>query len=449
MKFIVGKNKYCFKLTKYTLLLFWFSLVLFPIFSVDRTDVTGFDVLSDYSTGKIIRVLFTILTFLTGQLYILNFLKFNKFKDKSICKYLLFVYIMFAILSVLLNTPTSMVAWYRIIELVTYYVSAIYIVDELVKAYGQDNIVDILLNGIFFITKTMLVVMFVLAFYDTDFIYMVDVEGRSRLGGFAYRPNTLAILFILSLCSVTYMKLTHKLNCLHYSLWVVVLHILVYLTGSRTGLAILLMCDILLINKYNMLSTINRSIINALIIVSSACFAISILIGLSSKNILKFLGHGNDSLMELLTLNSRLSVFLTAINGIIKKPIIGYGYVDGVRKYLAENYPLGYWLPHHTHNSFLEILLSQGVVGGASMIIFGALVFFTSFKVMISNKQQLEDISLSLMSLIILASSLMTIPMGNEVTNVGVIFVMSGYILYLRKFNHNKVCPDTVKTGTS
>jgi hypothetical protein len=79
------------------------------------------------------------------------------------------------------------------------------------------------------------------------------------------------------------------------------------------------------------------------------------------------------------------------------------------------------------------------VVGGASIIIFVGLVFITSLNVMISNKQQIEDTSLSLIILVIIASSLMTIPIGNEVTNVGIIFIMSGYILYLRKMSLNKI----------
>jgi len=346
--------------------------------------------------------------------------------------FFVFIYLAFAIVSVVLNTPSSLLAWYRISELLVFYLSAIFIVEYFFRNFGYQKTCIELNKFIFLSFKISLAVLLILGIFDPDLVFMSEIQNRLRLGGFAYSPNTLSILFILAQISISYLAAMKKFSKHRYFLWTIIIHILVILTDSRTGEAILIFSDFIILYKFGMVGPLKLKIITFL---ASLFFIASISLLLFSsigfELIASKIGSGQDPHADLLTLNNRASVFLTAISGIQNKPIFGYGYVDGVQRFLSENYTLRFWTPPHSHNAFLEIFLSQGIIGGFSLFLILVVSIKKSLSHLLKRNISMEIISSSTSILVVMIAALTTAPIGNVVINLGIIFIVFGYILFL------------------
>lgn len=405
-------------------------LVFFPIFSVDEIDPVGFEPLPEYSYSKLIRVAWVLLVMATCTI-ILNKRDTNWIKPS--CKYydnLLIVYILFATLSILVNTPTRFVAWYRLFELIIFYLSSVLIAKHAIYRYGYKGSYQFICSGILVSCAISLFVLFSLGVIDIKYAILSGIQGRNRLGGYCYSSNALSILFILSQISTTYFYKINRLRLSSFIVLTIIMHFSCYYTGSRTGLAILLFSDLVLLFKLKILSKKYVYLTSGFTILVLFSFIVYLI---NTKDYYDFfsqiLGSGEDPITDLLTLNNRVSIYLVAFEGIIQKPLLGYGYVDGVRQYLANNYTLDFWLPPHTHNSIIEILLAQGVLGGFSFLVFIGTSLILS-TVSIFKSVATENIVSSVAILSVFLSALTSVPLGNAIINIGNIFIVLSYIQY-------------------
>jgi len=89
---------------------------------------------------------------------------------------------------------------------------------------------------------------------------------------------------------------------------------------------------------------------------------------LFSQRIIAVMERGQGS-RGLVTFSERTFVWATAYRAFRMRPLIGYGYVDGVRRILADLFPLRYWTPPHCHSELLQALVSGGILCGMLVLL--------------------------------------------------------------------------------
>ena len=129
-------------------------------------------------------------------------------------------------------------------------------------------------------------------------IYQLESQGRIRLGGSVYSPNELGLLISISLWSTYYLYGIKKINKKQFFLTIGLMIFIIFLTGSRTSLAIFLISLLYLVYQKN-------SIIKLFFILLMMLSFIVIPMFFSLAD----LGQGKDPLEELYTLNNRIYIY--------------------------------------------------------------------------------------------------------------------------------------------
>jgi len=185
-------------------------------------------------------------------------------------------------------------------------------------------------------------------FLDPDTFYRQTHGGEvSRLGGFIINPNELGMLAVLG-AVMAYMEMQVKKITVHQVLVLVACVAVLLLTQSRSSLG-----SFLLVTGICVLLSGNRWIIVGSII--SAVIALPILV---RTIILK-----QGDIEEVMSMTGRLPFWEDLIAyGFPKEPLLGYGFMrisysdkfDAIHSYAAGM----------THNTFIQVLLNLGLVGG-------------------------------------------------------------------------------------
>ncbi len=89
---------------------------------------------------------------------------------------------------------------------------------------------------------------------------------------------------------------------------------------------------------------------------------------LFSERILDYAGRGHG-LSNVVTLSERTYVWEAAERAFVKRPWIGYGYINGPKNALREEWRFAHWIPPHCHNELLQSLVSGGIGAGALVLL--------------------------------------------------------------------------------
>jgi len=423
-------------------------LLLFPMFSVEKADVFGFEGLQLFSPTKLIRLawfFFMVVSFTAVSFHYFTNQHLRKLKFSGV-DFVLVAYLLGAGISILLNTPTNIIAWYRFAELAVSLLASILVLRVCIHIHGDSGMALIVNRAIYRLMYVACVILFVLGMYDVDLVYFKEFQERFRFGGYVFGPNYLALLFTLSLTSAFYLFSRKAISAYALSLGLIVAHLGVFLTGSRSGIVLLLFVDVVGTLKFKMIKDHKLAflwkhlLINAFLLLGM--FSVYRLFTDASllSGLVGLVGTGEDPLADLLTLNNRVTVYATALSGIIEHPVFGVGYVEGVRDYFASNFPLTFWIPPHAHNSILEIILAQGFLGGIFILVFIGLCCRKSILILGQNGGwSAEQISFSLIFSVVLIFSFTNVPFASIVSNMGIVFFMSGLVIISseRRLNEN------------
>jgi O-antigen ligase len=413
-------------------------IAIFPVFSLDKTDPFGFEPLSTFATSKLIRLAWLVIIVMLNSSIFINATFLGLYKHCKLRYYdvLLLLYALTAFMSIAYKTPAKLVAWYRAIELFFVIISIIHCMKLFNPVFVNDCFRQAFIRSIYKLLFVIIVLMSAIYLFSPDLIFISEIQDRNRLGGYVYSPNFLAA--ILSIIQIANFYVNGKLN--RFTLfWIhsFIISIMVILTGSRTGLITLLLVDFVLFYIYVAIKSKHNTLLmqkTVLWILFGLGTFFSILIYVAGDQLLllasSLLGIGSDPLTELLTLNNRVSIYITAIQGITENPFLGVGYVEGVRSFLLNNYQLVFWLPPHVHNGILEIILAQGLIGGLPFLIFIALTACKSAKYLFKPYLYKKDLLvLSTIVLIVLIGSITTVAFGNVVNSIEAIFLLASLII--------------------
>ncbi|MCT8166639.1 MULTISPECIES: O-antigen ligase family protein [unclassified Pseudomonas] len=271
---------------------------------------------------------------------------------------LLLVYFFVALLGLALN-GVGVVGYYRLFEYLPFF-CALVMLDRVLIKEGLESAVNIFSKWVYLAAWMTLVVVVIGAIFSFEHFYALETQGRYRLGGDAYSPNYLGMVFVAGILSAIYLygqtasQVRRFLLVVNCCLFVVVL----YLTGSRTA-------QFSLIAALGWWWYVKRTQLVRMTLVVTVLFVIApvlvLFLQFLMEELLPLIGRGERPLYDLLTLNNRSVVAEVGLKGAFEHWGIGVGFVEGVKEYYRNNFTQSYWLPPHSHNALIEVFLSSGL----------------------------------------------------------------------------------------
>ncbi|MBG8560830.1 MULTISPECIES: O-antigen ligase [Pseudomonas] len=390
------------KLKVDTLIVLLISLTPFNLSVVDKT---GLDTGIDNTLDKVVRVAWFLFCILTVCLLKPRLFR-RVFAHPSPLMKLLFCYMIILTLSLVVN-GVGVTGFYRLCEYILL-LFALDIVDKTIRLEGRDAAVRVFAGWVQMAAVAIVIMIAIGLVISPNHFYALETQGRFRLGGNAYSPNFIGMVFASGMLSSLYLmgrarttlkKFLILMCCLFFG-------VALYFTGSRTAqfsVAIAICLWVLL--NFNVM---DRALLCAVCMI----FVIPLLLLFYEffvERLLPLIGKGERPLYDLLTLNNRSVVAEVGLQGALDHWYLGVGFVEGVKEYYRLNFTQSYWLPPHTHNALIESFLSGGVLS----LLLMSVVFYKAVKLILRNlacRQNSPDIYLAALSLpLILGCVTMTI----------------------------------------
>lgn len=357
-----------------TFIVLLISLTPFNFSSVDKTGL-NFNV--DNDLDKVMRVAWfffslCIIFILKPRLFVGFF-----YKPSAITK-LLLCYMLVLVVSLLIN-DVGVAGFYRLCEYALL-LFALDILDKTIRQKGREKAIDIFAGWVQISAVLILSAISVGLIIVPDHFYALETQGRLRLGGNAYSPNFIGMVFALGVLSSMYLfgrqdVLVKKIILMG---GVIVFSIALYFTGSRTA-------QFSLVLAIGLWFYLTRSVVKRWgLCVGVAIFVLPLMLifyPVLVDRILPLMGKGERPIYDLLTLNNRSVVAEVGLQGALDNWLFGVGFVEGVKEYYRLNFTQSYWLPPHSHNAVIESFLSGGILALLLMLV----VFYMTLKLVLKN----------------------------------------------------------------
>lgn len=146
-----------------------------------------------------------------------------------------------------------------------------------------------------------------------------------------------------------------------------------------------------------------------------------VILQLYSDKVLQFVSRGRGQ-TNLETFSGRTAIWAAAIRGIAQRPLIGYGYIDGVKPALAryfKEFALG-----SCHNEFLQAALSGGLVCAALLLLIYVWGFTGLFRGVRNNRKDDYSLFLFLTFIQLAAFALITPVLTKPLNSLGVMLLI-------------------------
>jgi hypothetical protein len=175
-----------------------------------------------------------------------------------------------------------------------------------------------------------------------------------RLGGSVIHPNRLGVLAGIALWYFILFK-RHLTRVFGVALCSTVL----VLTYSRTAIA-----GVMLTGPAFAIFGSVRQRMRAL-----AVCVVAIAVALASEDkIWTFLQRGQGS-ENLQSASERVAVWGAGLNMLRERPLVGFGYISGVKEQLSHAVTTLWWIPPHAHNELLQTAVSAGIFCAVLLLI--------------------------------------------------------------------------------
>lgn len=398
---------------------YWFILLttaLFQVVGLNEVDKFGFDAFDEVNETIILRLMWFF------AFCFLFFIGLMKYKVSKSFHFKGFAVVALFMLHYLLTSFPDIKALYFYTELTVLFMLGLWLIES---DWLNDDALSKVNAAYLASTVLLLSTIFVIWLVDPGLVYSLETQGRHRLGGSVVSPNTLAVIMVVSLISLFYLRKIKTIKFPVFSFLTVVFICVIILTNSRTGIALLIVG--IYVSSLYTLSNPSRFLVSAFL-----GFFVLVLflyvIGFGQ------IGYGNDAESDVYTLNNRSYVFETALTGIASHPFLGVGYVVGVKDFFSNEFIQDFWKPPHSHNAFLETLLVFGLPLGV------LLCFHLLKNTVLMCLSRSHYFFAGIQSLIILLYGLTGVPFSNKVGALFVFLVVinSAFINYRRKIISNR-----------
>jgi O-antigen ligase len=392
---------------------YWLMVVyLVGMPGIVKFDATGstheFGLINPQSLGEVALTLFC-----ATALFCLTFTKNSAIHQRrvSFCHPIwLSLIALLVIASILSPDDKILVSLYRMVEWLVFYG----LLASLYTREPTENAAELLRNLVMKLVNIsiLLVLAGLLVYPSLAFASPEEVTGsiQFRLGGFIVGSNILGVLSSTGLIhTVLYRRGERKLLlCLFYGMITV-------LTVSRGAWVGLILAGFVYIVRTPSRVTKAMGLLSVVIV--------AVIGPLVSDRFLKLVerGHGTQGLG---TLSERTFVWATALKAFHERPWIGYGYVDGVKRVLAKEFPFSWWTPPHCHNELLQALVSGGILCGIIVVFLWIYLGFRVMKLNRRNRRNSDTLFFLLIFVQIAAYALITPVIVQFRTQIGSLFLL-------------------------
>lgn len=345
-----------------TLIILLISLTPFNLSVVDKA---GLDGNLDNSLDKMMRVAWFFVA-LVAVVLLKPGVIFGGVRVGGVILKSLLIYVFVLLVGLVIN-GVGVVGYYRLLEY-SLLICGLVIVGKVVVQEGREEAIRVFSRWVNMVSWWTLLIIVIGLFVSAEHFYALETQGRYRLGGNAYSPNFLGMVFALGVLSGLYLTGEKRsgacrplivLGCFLFLL-------ALYLTGSRTA-------QFSLVMALGWWWYVKRAQISRLMLFLAVAFFVLpiLLVFLQSwmSWLLPLIGKGESPVYDLLTLNNRSVVAEVGLRGALEHWGAGVGFVEGVKDYYKNNFTQSYWLPPHSHNALVEVFLSGGVVALLLMMI--------------------------------------------------------------------------------
>ncbi len=307
----------------------------------------------------------------------------------------------------------------------------------LTKVERVDNFIKFL---IIFLTSLELITSFVP--YLSDIFILGEPIARSLLyRGFTGSVNIIAFTLLLKLPFFYYYAYSSKKYSYAYiSFAILSIYAIFFIFQTRSAMLsvflISLLCLIMLI--LNGLKSKEKSIYTSYLkSIKSVVLPmlLSITIGSIINNNILNQNSVNERLSTLevndYSIDLRLRYFIDAIETIIEKPLFGVGNGNWEIYSIMKDAPdiIGYTVPYHVHNDYLEISAESGIIGGFLYFFMIFYILFLLLRSILNNFRLNKDFSykatLALSITVFLLDSSFNFPASRPYQQISMFFILS------------------------
>lgn len=345
-----------------TVIILLLSLMPFNFSDVDKT---GLDLNIDNGIDKVARVIWFLVSVITVLVLKPVLYKRIFLRSTTLVKFLIFY--MAVILIGLVANGIGVIGYYRLCEYLIL-ILALNTLSAAIEKYGKDFAVELFSRWVLFTAVLVLLVITFGLTVSPHHFYALETQGRLRLGGNAYSPNFIGMVFGLGSLAAFYLycgasKFTTKLV---FAVWCIALLVALYFTGSRTAQFSVVIAFV----AWFFFSIGTGS--KVFLVLSGLVFLVPLGFIFHESlvaSVLPMIGKGETPTYDLLTLNNRSVVAEVGLQGAFENWGLGVGFVEGVKQYYRSNFTQSYWLPPHTHNAIIESFLSGGIISLLIMVV--------------------------------------------------------------------------------
>ncbi len=379
-------------MTLFKRLKFGLFISVFPIFGISIMDNSGLTTLSSTDPTFLLRGFYLLIS-------LFSIISINKYLPKITSlnnpfKTFYLFYIGGMILSILINEPTSIKSWLRLIEIFIISYLGIISIYNLIRLKGIDQTIDLFFKII--VSQFIFVIYLIIFFFivKKDLVYVITESRGARLGASFIQPNTLALGCVCFFISLNYIIQKNKIIIKY--VWLMILSItLLLLTGSSSGVLVFILALFFII--YNRITPLKKIFVRSFVL-------IFVVLGIF---ILDF-SYFNNYISSHGTWETRLIIYRYAIIGVIDNSLTGVGPFLGIKEYLELHVSneFSYFTAKHTHNLFLDLFLTQGILIGFPMFIILIKILFKSLLFQFSKMKSKSFVSLHLIIIVVIIHGL-------------------------------------------
>ena len=242
---------------------------------------------------------------------------------------------------------------------------------SLYTSEGEDRAMDLVVRLIGTICWTYIALVWTLLPIAPSLAYTSAVEdigsGHARLGGILIHPVHFSVLAgVAFFYALLFFQGRKRLfGCVLTALTLV----MTYARSEQLVFLIALFAYLMIFSRKFVLRVLGSTAI-----CSVAAGAI-----VFQGKVLDYLERG-QGMRNITTLSERTDVWNASFRAFWLRPYIGYGYIAGVKHAIKDHWNATNWIPPHSHNEFIQSLVSGGILAGLLMLAIYVRVLWVAFR---------------------------------------------------------------------
>ena len=265
-----------------------------------------------------------------------------------------------------------------------------------------------------------------------------EIKARSmRYMGLSANVNITSFSIVFKLPIVFYYlnKAKNTLQRLSLLLLLTMTFFLIFILGTRGALLGMMICMIIYIfdlvkNNLELKNKIKALSIIFFALIVSTIFNLIVLKDTTSINVLNRAATISISTKDG-SVNQRLRYYKQGLESFVNNPLTGLGLGNWKLKGIESDKEniIGYVIPYHAHNDFIQILVEQGFFGMFFYVLIYLSVIVLIFKNKILSSYDTRYVALLTMIFVFILDSMINFPLSRPINQIQIMLVLSTVVI--------------------